>query len=219
MDTTVESPRTRDRRSGRLVAASVIGILGLLLAAAGGAGVWARATSDHGYISSGTHPYTSNGRAIVTDAMNVDEFPDWLVAKVRVKASSDKPLFIGVGRRADVDRYLAGVAHTTVDDVNFGPFEVDYSTQSGTKVPARPAQQHFWDVSTVGSGEQSVSWKIRNGSWRVVVMNADGSPAVAADAKVGATMHGALVVVLVALALGVALTAFAVALVVRGRTR
>jgi hypothetical protein len=49
-------------------------------------------------------------------------------------------------------------------------------------------------------------------------MNADGSPGVATDAKVGATVQGALAIVIVALALGLALLAGAVALVLRGRT-
>jgi hypothetical protein len=48
-------------------------------------------------------------------------------------------------------------------------------------------------------------------------MNADGSQGVATAAKVGATVHGALVLVIVALALGLALLAGAVALVMRGR--
>jgi hypothetical protein len=48
-------------------------------------------------------------------------------------------------------------------------------------------------------------------------MNADASAGVHAEAKVGATLHGALVVVLAALAAGLALLGLAVALVVRGR--
>jgi hypothetical protein len=219
MDTAVTQPRIKEPSSGRLVAASLIGILALLLIAAGGAGLWAKASSDGGYISSGTHPFESSGRAIVSDAMDVDEFPSWLVAKLRVKASSDKPLFVGVAPRADVDRYLAGVAHSTVEDFNFGPFEVDYSTQAGTKSPARPAQQTFWTASSVGTGKQSVAWKVKNGSWRFVVMNADGSPGVAADAKVGATLHGALAVVLSALGAGLLLLGVSVALIVRSRPR
>jgi hypothetical protein len=217
MDTAVTTPTRREPSSGRLVAASLVGILALLLVAAGGAGLWARWSSDGGYISSGTHPYETNGRAVVSDAMDVDEFPSWLVAKLRVKASSDKPLFVGVATRADVDRYLAGVAHSTVEDVNFSPFKADYSSQPGTKAPARPAQQTFWVASSTGAAQQSVAWKIRDGSYRFVVMNADGSRGVHADAKVGATLHGAFVVVLAALATGLALLALAVALIVRRR--
>jgi nitrate reductase gamma subunit len=73
-------------------------------------------------------------------------------------------------------------------------------------------------ASSTGTGRQTVSWKVRNGSWRIVVMNADGSPRVATEAKVGATVHGALAVVIVALALGLALVAGAAALVVRRRS-
>src|SRR3954447_12726347 len=196
MDTAVTAPTTREPSSGRLVAASLVGILALLLVAAGGVGLWARLSSDGGYVLTGTHPYQTGGRAIVSHAMDVDEFPSWLVAKLRVKPPSDKPLFVGVAHQKDIDRYLAGVRHSTVEDVNFGPFEVDYSSQAGTRAPNRPGQQTFWLDSSTGSGQQSVAWKVRNGSYRFVVMNADGSAGVHADAKVGATLHGALVVVL-----------------------
>lgn len=217
MDTAVTAPTSRRPGAARIAAGVTIGIIGLLLVAAGIAGVVTRASSDGGYVSTGTHQYSSNGRAIVTDAMNVGAFPDWLVARLRVRASSDKPLFVGIGRRADVDRYLAGVRHSTIEDVSYGPFDVSYSTQPGTAIPGRPAAQRFWTASSAGAGRQTVAWKVQNGSWRVVVMNADGSPGVTTNAKVGATVHGALAVVLVALALGLALVAGALALVLRGR--
>lgn len=218
MDTALPVPTARRHGAARIAAAATLGVIGLLLVAAGIAGVVTRTSSDGGYVSTGTHPYSSNGRAIVTDAMHVGAFPDWLVARLRVRASSDKPLFVGVGRRADVDRYLAGVAHSTIEDVNYGPFDVSYSTRPGSAIPARPASQPFWVTSSTGTGRQTVSWKVRNGSWRIVVMNADGSPGVATEAKVGATVHGALAVVIVALALGLALVAGAAALVVRRRS-
>lgn len=219
MDTTLHAPTSRGPSSARIAIGATVGVIGLLLVAAGIAGVVARASSDGGYVSTGTHRYSSEGRAVVTDAMHVGTFPDWLVARLRIKASSDKPLFVGVGRRADVDRYLAGVAHSTIEDVSYGPFEVSYSAQAGSATPGRPAAQSFWETSSTGSGTRTVSWKVRHGSWRVVVMNADGSPGVATEAKVGATVHGALAVVLAGLALGLALVAAAVAVIVRGRQR
>ena len=217
MDTTLPAPTSRRPGAARIAAGAALGVIALLLVAAGIAGIVARASSDGGYVSTGTHRYASSGRAIVTDAMDVGAFPDWLVARLRVKATSDKPLFVGVGRRVDVDRYLAGVAHSTIEDVSYGPFDISYSAQPGSAIPARPAAQTFWVASSTGVGRQAVTWKVQNGSWRVVVMNADGSQGVATDAKVGATVHGALVVVIVVLALGLVLLAGAVALVVRGR--
>jgi hypothetical protein len=217
MDTTLPAPASRRPGSARIAAGAALGVIALLLVAAGIAGIVARASSDGGYISTGTHRYAWSGRAIVTDAMHVGAFPDWLVARLRVKATSDKPIFVGVGRRADVDRYLAGVAHSTIEDVNYGSFDISYSAQPGSAIPARPAAQTFWVASSTGAGRQAVMWKVQNGSWRVVVMNADGSPRVATDAKVGATVHGALALVIAALALGLALLAGAAALDVRRR--
>src|SRR5262249_59417338 len=106
--------------------------------AGGGPGPRARPPADAGYSSTGSRPYQPSGRAIVSDAMDVDEFPTWLVAKLRVKATSDKPLFVGVARRADVDRYLSGVRHSTVEDVSFGPFQGGYSSEAGTRTPNQP---------------------------------------------------------------------------------
>jgi hypothetical protein len=214
MDSAVTAPKSRHPGTARIAAGVIVGMLGLLLIAVGVTGIWVRTTSNDGsYVSSGTHRYASSGRAVVSNPMDVGVVPDWLVAKLRIRATSDKPLFVGVGRRTDVDAYLAGVARSTVEDVSFGPFAVEYSAHQGSTIPARPATQTFWTASSSGAGEQTVSWKVRKGSWRVGAMNADGSAGVAADAKVGATLHGALVVVIAALALGLALAAGAFALV------
>src|SRR5215475_9211363 len=124
METAVPAPSASQPATGRLVAASLIGLVALGLAAAAVAGL---VSSPHGRILSGSHPYASGGRAITSGSLDTDGFPDWLVAKARVTASSagNEPIFVGVGRRADVDRYLAGVARTTIEDVNFDPFAVD----------------------------------------------------------------------------------------------
>jgi hypothetical protein len=219
METTAPAPSlAQPRGTGRIVASVLIGLFALALIAAGGAGLYARiAASDHGWITTGSHRYATDGRAIVSGSLDVDQIPDWLVAKVRVKASSadGKPIFVGVAKRADVDRYLDGVAHSTLDDVNFGPFDPTYTQTKGSSVPAPPAAQHFWVESNTGNGTQSVSWKIRSGHWRVVVMNADASPNVAADAKVGTWIRGALAIAIAALGVGVLLAAAAVAVGVR----
>ncbi len=222
METTAPTPAAREPRADRFVAASVIGILALLFIAAGITGIWARtASSEHGYITSGTHRYATSGRALVSGSLDVDGVPDWLVSRVRISASSgdNRPLFVGVAKRADVDRYLAGVARSTVEDVNFDPFGVTYSSSGGGAVPARPAAQTFWAASKVGTGTQTVSWRIRDGNWRVVVMNADGSPRVVADAKAGASIRGALAIVISLLGVGLGLAAVAGMLILRAARR
>ena len=218
METAVTPPASPRIGTGRIAAATVVGLIALVVGAAGATGLWALvAKSDGTYITTGSHRYAASGRAIVSDPLHVDRIPDWLTAKIRVSTTSGNgtATFVGVGRKADVDRYLAGVAHSTVEDVDYGPFDVAYGTTGGSAVPAPPAAQTFWDASSVGTGTQSVSWKIHEGHWRVVVMNADGSPAVTADAKVGASVSHALVYTLVLLGLSLAIGALAV-LVVRG---
>jgi hypothetical protein len=220
METTVTTPSARPLRPGRLVVASIVGLIALLAVASAGAGIWFETTKpDHGYISSGTHRYAAEGSAIVSDSMHVGSFPDWLVAKIRVAATSasGKPTFVGIGRKADVDRYLAGVAHSTVEDLNFGGFDVSYGKTPGSTAPARPDAQRFWAVSAEGRGAQALTWRIRSGHWRVVVMNADGSAPVVTDAKVGATVDHALVYTLVLLGIGLALGGVAVLVGVQSR--
>jgi hypothetical protein len=221
METAVPTPTTRRPGGWRIASATTLGLIALALLAAGIAGIWARAAhSDHGYIASGAHPYTTDGRAIVSDTMDVSDLPGWLVGKIWIDASSTggKPLFVGVARRADVDRYLAGVSRSIVDDVHFGPFGVDYVRTPGKAAPGRPGDRTFWAASSVGA-HPSVAWKIRDGNWRVVVMNADGSPRVSTDAKVGGSIRGDVWIVAGGLALGVVLAAGAVALLVGGSRR
>ena len=220
MDTAIATP-TREPRTGHLVGAAVIGILGLLVAAAGIAGLWAWSTGDHGYITSGSHRYAVSGRAIVSGTIDADGIPDGLVGKLRLEATTaaGRPLFVGVARRADVDRYLAGVARSTLEDVNFGPFRPTYSSTPGSATPAPPAAQSFWAAATTGRGTQTVTWKLRGGDWRVVVMNADGSPRVAAAATVGASIRGGLAIAISLAGAGAALVLLAVAMVVAPRRR
>jgi hypothetical protein len=222
METAVPVPSARASNTGRWIGASLVGLLSALLLASAAAGLYARyGTSEHGWITSGSHRYAASGRAIVSGSLDVGSIPDWLVAKLRVAASADdgRPLFVGVGRRADVDRYLAGVAHSTLEDVNFDPFDPTYSTARGTVVPGRPGAQTFWVEKKIGTGTQAVSWKIRNGHWRVVVMNADASPGVVADAKVGTSIRGEVAIAFSLLGVGLALAVAAIALAVGAARR
>ena len=216
MESAVVTRSPRSIGAGRVTAAVIVGLIALGLGAAAVTGLWALVgKSDGTYISTGTHRYAAAGRAIVSDPLQVGRIPDWLTAKIRVTTTSGdgKASFVGVARKADVDRYLAGVAHATVEDVNYGSFSVAYGTTGGSRVPARPGAQTFWAASASGPGTQSVTWKVRSGNWRVVVMNADGSARVAAAAKVGASIAHALVYTLVLLGIALALAGLVVLLV------
>ncbi|MGH3102046.1 MAG: hypothetical protein ACRDPU_13745, partial [Thermoleophilia bacterium] len=78
--------------------------------------------------------------------------------------------------------------HTRVTDVDAFPFEASYLAEPGSRRPAPPAEKSFWAVTTQGRGTQTLDWRVQDGDWSVVVMNADGSRGVAADVRAGAKL-------------------------------
>jgi hypothetical protein len=170
-----------------LAAVVVLGAAGLLL--------WADSSkNDDGYVTSATHGYASGGYAIASDDLDIDEDgPGDLLGegvyghmRLKVDSRSERPVFVGVARTADVERYLGRSAHSVLTDVSLDPFSADYRTYDGNRRPALPAGQDFWAASAHGSGTQTLTWKVRQGGWSIVVMNADGSRGVDAGVSVGA---------------------------------
>ena len=152
---------------------------------------------DDGYLTTEAHRFSADTRALATENLDVDLGDDeWVVepgdlGNVRLEAESrdGKPLFVGIARTSDVERYLNGVPHTTVDDVEAGPFDsfgADYTRHAGNGHPASPQHSDIWTASTQGAGRQTVDWEVEDGEWSVVVMNADGSLGVDADISAGA---------------------------------
>jgi hypothetical protein len=93
-------------------------------------------------------------------------------------------LFVGIGPSSQVERYLAGTKHTLVTDY-FGGKEQPID---GGPARSAPGAQPFWVASSTGPGARSLFWKPADGSWTVVVMNADGRPDVAFHADLGASL-------------------------------
>ncbi len=148
--------------------------------------------------------------------------PDWIVdaldADVRLRVTSadtTRDVFVGIGREADVDAYLAGVAHAQVTELDDG-LEPVYRSFGGTDAIAPPTDQDIWTASADGPGTRELTWEAQSGRWSVVVMNADGTPGVAADVNVGVKAGFVLPLALIMLAVGAVFTAAAVALIVAG---
>ena len=121
-----------------------------------------------------------------------------------------------VASTADVNRYLAGVQHDELRDINFDPFKIDYRRLGARAPKAPPSAESFWQASASGKGTQTVSWPVKRGRWSAVVMNADGSPTVGVDAQLAARLAGAWWFVAAFIALGALSLAGGIALVRSG---
>jgi hypothetical protein len=216
-------------RPGRIVAL-VFGCL-LLLPALGllvggvviGAG-YAFGRDDDGYFSTGTERLQTDTVAITSGDIDFGTepgSPDWvfdvLDADVRVRAvgvDPDREVFIGIARTSDVDEYLASVAHDTI--VEFDDGDAVYERTGGVDEIGPPAEQTFWEESASGDGSQELVWSPSSGRWSAILMNADGTPGVAADVEVSAKAGFLLPLVVIMLALGLMATAGAIALIVVG---
>jgi len=213
-----------------LIVLGSIGVLfGLALLAGGGFLLWAdRTQREDGYLTTPTERFATSTYALTRSRLEVDtDGARWILndnwfGKVRIRGegAGGKTLFIGIGPQADVAKYLGPVAHANVEDVDFDPFRVTYLPVTGSAPQGPPTEQRFWAASASGVGTQTLTWKVREGDWSVVLMNSDGSRGVAADIDVGAKMSFLLWVSIGVLLGGVLVTGGSAALIVlAARTR
>ena len=185
---------TRDRTGPvvALVAGSMGAFVAFLLIAAASALLWAGDyKTDDGYYTTDSHTYASPTRALVTESLDVgSDVPDWLNRSDRLGSLRIDPAglgaFVGIARTSDVNAYLDGVAHDEIADLDYDPFSLDTTRRAGEGRPAVPAAQTFWAATSTDG--RALDWKVRKGEWSVVAMNADGTPGVSVDAKVGAKL-------------------------------
>ncbi len=213
-----------------LIVLGSIGVLfGLALLAGGGFLLWAdRTQRDDGYLTTPTERFATPTYALTRTRLDVDtEGAGWVLndswfGKVRIRGESpaEKTLFIGIGPQAEVAKYLGTVAHADVQDIDFDPFRAKYLPVTGGAPEAPPTDQRFWAASASGVGTQTLTWKVRDGDWSVVLMNADGSRGVAADVDLGAKLSFLLWVAIGVLLGGVLVVGGSTALIVlSARTR
>jgi Domain of unknown function (DUF4389) len=187
---------------------------------------------DDGYFDTTLDRLDTETVAIIADDITFAAepgSPDWVLdlldTDVRIRATgadASEEIFLGIARQADVDGYLAGVAHDEVVDLT-DDLEPVFRARTGATADAAdvvalepPADQTFWAATAVGPGTQELEWEAASGRWAVVAMNADATPGVAVDVNVGITAGFVLPLALTMLGLGVLLTALAVTLIVVG---
>lgn len=220
-----ETTRPTGRGAGGvalLVVGSIAALLAFALLAGGGAAVVVDRTQrdEDGFLMSPTESFSTATYAIASESADVNiDGPDWatkdLLGTVRLRSESERPVFVGIARAADLARYLGGVEHAVVTEIGREPH---YSARRGGAPAGPPAGQTFWAASATGAGEQTLEWEPEDGSWNAVVMNADGSRGVAADLSIGAELDP-LIWVGVGLLVGGALLAAAAALAITAGIR
>ena len=217
---------TRDRTgAAALVGAAVTGLIAFTLFIAGGLLLWANGhyKDADGYLSTGSQRFNSSEYAITTPSLQVDagfmiKADRYGQVRLQTMAKGGKPLFVGIARTADIQRWLHGTSYTEVSDIDFAPFRSTTEDYKGTRKAGPPAEQTFW----AATGSHSLHWNVQSGDWSIVVMNADGSRGVAAAVSAGAKVPFIATIAYVVLGLGLlfviataALTAFGSRPVVR----
>lgn len=183
------------RRTGALVAAGLACLIGFGLALGGGSLVGADRTQrdSAGYMTSDGEHYSTSTYAYTTQSLDVPVIGSGglargVLGKVRITSESARPVFVGIARAADVEAYLGNVNRAVLGD-NYEPR--DANTQGSGAPKTTPTEQGFWAASVSGAGKRTLDWKLRDGRWVAVLMNADGTRGVTAHPRIGAEFPNA----------------------------
>jgi hypothetical protein len=175
-----------------VVVGSIAALAGAGLLAAGIAAIVIDQTQrdEQGFVMSPSETFRSPGYAVVSRSARMNfAGQDWVARRilgtVKLESESVRPVFLGIGREADVDSYLGNVARSVVKELNRKP---RYDQELGGAPSGPPARQHFWVASAGGTGKQALTWDPKSGNWVAVLMNANGSAGVEADARIGAEL-------------------------------
>jgi hypothetical protein len=171
------------------ISAAILVLAGVAMGAAGG--LLLGLFGSDGTVASGSHPISTSRSALVSSVADVSEVSDVsdLVGQPRVRftAHAGRPLFVGIGPASEVDRYLASAPIDEVTDFEVDPFKLERKPRAGAAQPNPPARESFWVAR--GSGrDATLRWKVRDGDYRLVLMNADASRGVHVDGDVAVTL-------------------------------
>jgi hypothetical protein len=215
-----QRPVATRRGTGAMVIGAVLLGLGFLTMASGAALLFLFGGGQ--ILSSGQHAISTGSSALVTDLgqiNGIDEFraitgsPTVSLSAVNV---GDDGVFVGVGPTEDVERYLSGVPTERITDLELSPFRMDTRAVDGSTVATAPGKQGFWVASSESVNEAALNWRLDDGRYEIVVMNADGSPGFVTSAQIGVALPDSSGLWITVLAVGGAAMIIGGALVVVG---
>jgi hypothetical protein len=208
------------RRVVSILAGGLLALCSLGLIAGGGY-LLTEATSNGGWLALGHGTYQTDSFAVITEPEDWSDqtFALGDVDKIRIRvapANATTPVFVGMARPEDVERYLSDVRHVTVHGAS--NYRVTYTQQDGQAPANPPADAIPWTAQATGMGTQTLEFDARDqpGDQVLVVMNADGSSSVNGKAESLVTQPASLPWIASGLlAAGIVLAAGAAFLVVK----
>ena len=141
-----------------IVFGSLLALIGLAIAAAGGAVLFANETmrDSEGFFTTRTEMYATATRALRSEDLSIVggtsvDIADGDFATIRLRATpaGARPLFVGIARAADADAYLRGVAHGTSTSIRSTSTHV--CTPACRHRPRRRASRSGW-LRPLGAG-------------------------------------------------------------------
>jgi hypothetical protein len=190
------APDTRPAPVMQVIAIVVGAFLALagVVVAIGGGGLLAAFGGDD-TISTGGHRVSTPTTALESSVAEIDDVAGVadvigdprVRLRVEPRNGAGKGVFVGIAPAAAVDRYLGSSPVDEVTDFDLDPFGLKRDRHPGKGHPKAPADQSFWTASGSGRDSAALNWKVRDGDYRLVVMNADGRRNVDVDASVGLT--------------------------------
>jgi hypothetical protein len=197
----------------------VVGIVVLLCGLGGLAAGIGISVLNGRNLNSGYHTLSTQTSALVSQTQQVtNASPSGSsvgTVDITVSARSDTPVFLGVGRTAQVDAFLQNVAYDEVTDLRLSPYRVDTIRHAGPQPAGPPSDEKFWTVTATGTSP-TLTWRVTDGDYRIVVMNVDGSAGVNTQSQFGVKIAGIGGIGIGVLIFGLLLTVLGIVLIVLG---
>ncbi|MFG3342642.1 hypothetical protein [Glycomyces sp. NPDC048151] len=180
---------TAPSSTGRLVRAFIgQGLLALLALTALAVGFAVQDMADGGALDYETGAYDVDSYAAVGDSWDESNYTGLgLIDAIRIEVdpATDQEVFAGFATPEGAQAFLDGVDHTLIHRATDagGPTTEAVPGDAPTTLPG---EADIWTAQTTGSGVQTLELDTENleGEYVPIVMNADGSPAVAGEVTV-----------------------------------
>lgn len=190
------------RRGVRIAIGVTLVVLGLF-ATVGGVALVTLVGAD-GSVGIAPTRLIGSGYAITLPQVDVPSLPGGQRVRMDVSLQAgDRPMFLGIGPTAAVDRYLHDVPIDVIEQID-QPGAARTTSVAGDARPAPPDAQPFWAITATGDAP-SLSWTADPGDWTLVVMAAQphGPLDVTAMGSVTVPILGPLGFVLLGIAVAV----------------